>query len=124
MRGRVEPIGYTTFSRGGHGVLFTDEHHLSARYGGSTAFGLSARAQVHMPVGSRLAIVAGWRLFVPQLMALAVTVGGLAASDEGIEQLQWDDCAAHLGAGARAVAADHIRCDCRIRRALLGERRL
>lgn len=90
MRGRLEPIGYTTFNLGGHSVLLTDEHHLSARYGGSTAIGLSAGAEVHIPVGSRLAIVAGWRLFVPRLMELAVTVDGLAASDEGIEQVQWD----------------------------------
>ena len=91
MRGRVEPLGYTTFILGGHSVLFTDEHHLSARYGGSTALGLSGGAEVHIPVGSRLAIVAGWRLFVPRLMTLPVTVDGLAATDEGIEQLQWDD---------------------------------
>ena len=99
VRGRLEPIGYTTFGLGGHSVLFTDEHHLSARYGSSTAPGLSAGAELHLPVGNHLAIVAGWRLFVPRLMELAVTVDGLAASDEGIEQLEWDDVQRTLAPG-------------------------
>jgi hypothetical protein len=91
LRGRMEPVGYTTFTLGGHSVLFADEHRLSMRYGPSAALGLSAGAELHVPTGKHAAIVVGWRLFVPRLMELAVTADGLAASDQGINPLQFDD---------------------------------
>ena len=91
LRGRMEPLGFTTFTLGGHSVLFPDEHRLSARYGPSTAIGLSGGTEMHVPIGRHAAIVLGWRIFVPRTMTLAVTVDGLAASDQGINQLQFDE---------------------------------
>lgn len=91
LRGRVEPLGFTTFNLGGHSVLFPDEHRLSARYGPSTAIGVSGGTEMHVPIGRHAALVVGWRIFVPRLMTLAVTVDGLATSDQGINQLQFDE---------------------------------
>lgn len=91
VSGRVEPVGYSTFSLGGHSVLFSDEHRLSMRFGSATTIGLTTGAELHVPVGGHAAMVVGWRLLVPRQMQLAVTVDGLAESDQGINELQWDD---------------------------------
>lgn len=91
LRGRFEPVAYTTFALGGHSVLFPDEHRLSMRFGSTTAFGLATGADLHVPVGGHAAIVLGWRLFVPREMDMAVTVDGLAASDSAINELQLDE---------------------------------
>lgn len=91
LRGRFEPVGYSTFSLGGHSVLFPDEHRLSMRLGSATTIGFTTGAELHVPMGGHAAAVVGWRLFIPRQMQLAVTADGLAASDQGINLLQWDD---------------------------------
>ncbi len=91
VQGRFEPVGYSTFSLGGHSVLVADEHRLSMRVGSATTIGLATGAEFHVPVGGHAALVLGWRIFVPRQMELAVTADGLAASDQGINPLQFDD---------------------------------
>ena len=91
VQGRFEPVGYTTFSLGGHSVLVADEHRLSMRLGSATTIGLATGAELHVPVGGHAALVLGWRLFVPRQMELTVTADGLAESDQGINPLQFDD---------------------------------
>jgi hypothetical protein len=91
IRGRFEPAGYSTFSLGGHSVLVVDEHRLSMRLGPATTIGLATGAELHVPAGGHVALLVGWRLFVPREMELAVTVDGLAESDQGINTLQFDD---------------------------------
>ena len=61
------------------------------RYGPSTAVGLAAGAELHVPAGTHAALVVGWRLFVPRLMELAVTADGLAASDQSINTLDFSE---------------------------------
>ncbi len=91
VSGRAEPVAFTTFRLGGHSVLFPDEHRLSMRVGPATAIGLATGAELHLPMGRHAAVVMGWRLFVPRQMPLAMTVDGLAASDQGINPLEFDD---------------------------------
>jgi len=91
VRGRFEPVGYSTFSLGGHSVLFADEHRLSMRLGSATTIGLATGAELHVPVGGHAALVLGWRLFVPRQMELEVTADGLAASDQGINSVELEE---------------------------------
>lgn len=91
VRGRFEPVGYTTFRLGGHSVLVADDHRLSMRFGSTTAIGIATGAELHVPMGGHAAAVAGWRLFIPRQMDLTVAADGLATSDTGINQVQFDD---------------------------------
>lgn len=91
VRGRFEPVGYSTFGLGGHSVLFADDHRLSMRFGAATAIGVATGAELHVPIGGHAAAVVGWRLFIPRQMDLEVVADGLAASDAGINSLQLDD---------------------------------
>jgi hypothetical protein len=91
VRGRFEPVGHTTFGLGGHSVLVADDHRLSMRFGSTTAIGVAAGAEVHLPMGGHAAAVVGWRLLIPRQMDLPVVADGLAAANMGINVLQFDD---------------------------------
>jgi len=91
VRGRFEPVGYSTFVLGGHSVLLSDDHRLSMRFGSATTLGVATGAELHVPMGGHAAAVGGWRLFIPRHMDLPVVADGLAASDTGINSLQWDE---------------------------------
>lgn len=61
--GDIESLGYTIYRMGGHAVLFPSEHRVVVS---PSAAGTLARpyvsADVHRCVGSRVAIMTGWRV--------------------------------------------------------------
>ena len=83
VSGRLEPLGFSSFALGGHGVLFPEERLVSARIARTTAAGVAAGAEFAVPLGGRVALVAGWRLFVPQRLQADIRVDGFAATDPG-----------------------------------------
>jgi hypothetical protein len=83
VSGRLEPIGFSSFALGGHGVLFPEERMMSARIERTTAAGVATGAEFAVPLARRVALVAGWRLFVPQRLDADIRVDGFAAADAG-----------------------------------------
>jgi len=87
VRGRLEPLGLTTFGLGGHAVLFSGERRLSARIEPATAIGATGGADLAVALGTRAGLVGGWRLFMPRRFTADVRIDGFASSDEGFPEI-------------------------------------
>jgi hypothetical protein len=62
MRGRLAPVGFTTFRLGGHAVLFSDQYGVELVFGPTTRIGVNAGGDLDIPLSGRVAVVLGGRL--------------------------------------------------------------
>ena len=104
VSGRLEPLGFSSFALGGHGVLFPEERMVSARIERTTAAGVTAGAEFAVPLGGPVALVAGWRLFVPQRLDADIRVDGFAAADAGgLREVTFDAIQESLAPGRLSI---------------------
>jgi hypothetical protein len=92
VRGTIAPLGYTSFVLGGHSVLFVEDARVTADLESTTKVGLSLGAELHAPLGGRVAFTAGIRYFLPQTMEVPVVATGLAeGSPEPLREITADE---------------------------------
>jgi hypothetical protein len=104
VSGRLEPIGFSSFALGGHGVLFPEERMASARIVLTTTAGVAAGAEFAVPLGGPVALVAGWRLFVPRRLDADIRVDGFAAADPGgLREVTFDTIQESLAPGSLGI---------------------
>jgi hypothetical protein len=102
LSGDAAPLGFTTFSLGGHSVLFPNEYRLTVALDPATAWRANAGTTVDVRLASRLALVLGARAVVGPDRDLRLRVTGVDRSQAGFEppsNAEIDDALA--GSGAR-----------------------
>ncbi len=117
LTGTLRPIGYTTFRLGGHSVLFEDDYELEARVEPAHHFGVNAGAELMVPVGPRVAFVAGYRYLAASDVELTLTPRAVLNADRIAFQQSLEEVAKQLGpvrsrmsvAGSRVIAGVNVR---------------
>ncbi len=74
LRGQFDSLGYSTFALGGHSVIFPEDHQATMSLESTTTFGIGLGAEAHAPLNDRVALVAGYRLFIPREMEVPLRV--------------------------------------------------
>jgi len=83
----AEPLAYTVFHAGGHGVVFEDNHGVAVDLQPQYGIGFDAGADVSAAITARLAIVAGYRYFGGRDTEVSVTPSAILNADQlGIVQ--------------------------------------
>jgi len=78
LSGDAAPLGYTTFSLGGHSVLFSQDFRMRASLGPSMQAGGYAAAMLDLVLGPHAAITMGLRTLVANVTELPSTIDAIA----------------------------------------------
>ena len=95
VSGEAEPLGFTTFSLGGHSVLFSEDVRLRASLGPATSVGGYLGAALGVDLARHLALTASVRLLLvgevdvaARIDAIVDATGGLTSPEPGdIDQI-------------------------------------
>lgn len=63
VAGQLQPIAYTTFTLGGHSVLFEDDYRLAAEFDPTNVLVVNVGADVSATITRNIALVGGFRYF-------------------------------------------------------------
>jgi hypothetical protein len=85
LSGDAAPLGFTTFSLGGHSVLFPNEYRLTVALDPASAWRANAGTTVDVNLASHLALVLGARAVVGPDRDLRLRVTGVDRSQAGFE---------------------------------------
>ena len=84
MDGLVSPVGYSSFSLGGHSVLFYDRYELEVALDAAHAFGINAGAAVDVELSRAVALTADFRYFTGGTITSPVAVTQILNEEEVI----------------------------------------
>ncbi len=101
--GLAESLGYTTFSLGGHSVLFSDQERFAFEFGPVTKLGFNAGADLDIALGRHAALVVGYRYTGGPETLLPVRLTRLVNPDEVISQTPLPDAQLRLAPGPVAL---------------------
>jgi hypothetical protein len=109
LSGDAAPLGFTTFSLGGHSVLFPNEYRLAVALDPASAWRANAGTTVDVRLASHLALVLGARAVVGPDRDLRLRVTGVDRSQAGFEPPSTAEIDDALAESAASVSTRSFR---------------